>query len=1411
MLNLAVAALDWLYLRRPSCSPPGIGAGTPLSKKQWKMVELLAESVGDGYESFSFAPADLGRMASKLEDQDAILGALHRTLIEAERDLPRYMVPRGAPAGLKSGCLADDGADGLEGRTRILKKPFGWITGKLRGKIPMNAKHIEASRITLPPKPAFDPVPFFDKPTAFAYQHPLQRVLDMPREPPPARSTVMASKHNKLELYRLLAATGRLGILDRGEVRPGISSGLFSVVKDLGRDRLILDGRGANVYEQPLSHWTRGLAAFDKVCGIYLPPGEVLRASGRDLRDFFYQFSVNRERTARNCLSGALSKAELEYVFGNVPGLPAKAHVGLSTLAMGDLNACEFAQASHLGVLFCGKVFVPAELLSLALPVPREPCMVGVIIDDLIVLERIASSCVPEGSAGGTTGTEADVRMSRADEAYEKANLIANPAKAFQNEAGAKFWGVEVDGDRGMVRPARTRLWPLIAVTVRVAMLGVATVGLLKALCGSWTSIVLLRRRILSMMSTVFAAAGCGDLDDIVRLSTDLKSELLGLICLGPLVAVDLRAEPAGFLSATDASTWGGAGVRAVVPKELVLEFCRHSLYKGTWTHLLPPGHAWLREHEKLHPEQELPGDEPFEPNLLASLLATRLPYVERWRKRYHGPEHINCKEIRAYLQDESFIARAGDRLRLLSGLDSQVALGSLVKGRSASGALNDLIEASLGPHLGCGIYPHYLYFLSEWNPSDGPTRGRAPPDPLGPLPHWWHSLAAGDPTEFDAWLAKIGGTRAGLTFEHLESLGVQTASEGKRESCADSARGDDLLPDVAAGPGSSTAGLFELGSWGFHSRQFRFEGSEPDLSQAGALDLFAGSGGFGKALVKLKAPWVLSFDLERSCDQDLLDPMLRAKIEALICERRVAAVGMAPPCSSFSSAIAPPIRSSRFPRGVPWLSGAMRDKVSEGNLHAEWCLRLVSLCEKAGISWWLEQPDTSGMWRMPGFRRFRQCGSLEIWRADFCRFGTPWRKRTRIACSSELAGRRTFCRCLLPHVLLRGRCPGSGKAWTAVAQPYPKVFAETLALAVAREVGWQPARKHLDIPGCARAAHSRIGEAAHPGPRRPAVQREGDLDSRPVQSSATLAYEAKLWEDFVSWCSSCLSDCLLVFSLCPVLAAMALRAYGNFCFSAGKTLSAYRHSIISVQRRVLGCRPFLHLAWEMVTRWEALEPPAHRCPVPEPVIKALAFLADSWGLQRWAAVALLAFYGLARVGEVLRCRRGDLLFPSDLLEADAGGLFLNFRESKTAARGRPRIQHTKVTDRFARIWISRALEHVPHSELLWPGSPGAFRYRWDLLLRHLGVPRELGLTPGGLRGGGAVQRYRSGVSPVDLQWLMRLKNFGTLEHYLQELAAVSALTEVSQTGRGRIRTAAALFDLLADKHAASSGSLSGA
>ena len=1379
-----------------------MGAGTPLSKRQWQMVQLLEELVGDDYENFSLVPSALGRTASKLEDQDAALGALHRTLLATERDLPRYMRGLGAAHGdaFSTNLLDpedDEPLDHGNANSTDGRRSYGWITGKLRGKKLIAAKEIEADRITMPPPPSFDPLPYMDKHTAHVFEHPLEHRMAEPREPAPARSCVMASRRNKLELYRTLARTGRLGILEPHECSSGISSGLFSVIKDLERDRLILDGRGANVYETPLHTWTKGLACADKVCQIYLPPGCELRASGRDLRDFFYQFVVSRERMVRNCLAGTLNKEELQYVFGDIPGLPSKARVGLSTLAMGDCSACEYAQCSHLGVLRAANVFSVEELISLATPVPRTPCMVGVIIDDLIVLEEVLATA---GKAGdGSGGTHADERMQWADEAYSRAHLLSNPKKAFQNEPASKFWGIELDGVRGLVRPARSRLWPLIAVTIRVASLTFATRGLLKSLCGSWTSVLLVRRRMLSVVDLLFAAADGDDPNVVVKLSpsTSLIDELWVLVSLGALCVVDLRAEPADFIVATDASGWGGAAVRAYVPPHLVLEFCRHSLAKGTWTHLLPAGHAWLREKDLLKVEDELPGGVPLEPNELASTLATCLQCQERWRKGFRPNEHINCKELRAYLLEESYIAKAQSSVRLLSGLDSQVGLGALTKGRASSNALNNMLSASLGPYLSCGIYPHFMYFLSELNPGDAPTRGKDPPRPLRPLPAWWAPLVAGAQAPFDAWMRRQPGGPAAFDFGHLAST-----SESETALVADGLESMGAVAEceLPLAPGREDNSIpCEDSAFGLRAKQFMFKGKRANFEERGALDLYAGSKGIAKALIELGAPWVATFELNDGPEQDLLDPTVRATVEAMIAGKKVRAVGLAPPCNSMSTAISPPVRTLQFPRGVPWLSGSMRKKVKDANSHAAWCVELIKLCQEHGVERWLEQPDSSWMWRFTGFKSYRRPAAPTLWRTDLCVFGTPWRKRTRLATSlRDLAGRRDFCRCRLPHVVLRGRSTEFRKSWTAVAQPYPKGFAASIGRAACRQVGWMPASGKFNIAACARCGHNRIGEASLPGPRKRIGPRLGSLEAHPLQTAVTLKYEEKLWEAFLNWCLSYLSDPCLVFSLCPVLAAMALRAYGNLCYSSGRTLSSFRHSIIAAQRRLLGVKPYLSLVWELVGRWEALEPPVHRCPVPEPIVKGLCYLAWMWQLRRWSGVTLLAFYGLARIGEVLKCRRRDLLLPADLLEDGLDCAFLNFSASKTSMRGHPKVQHTKIVVPAIVAWVSQVFYALGPDDLLWPGSPSSYRYRWDFLLRCLEVHKDLGLTPGGLRGGGAVQRYRAGASPVDIQWAMRLKHLGTLEHYLQELAAVTALTDVPPSGRNRIRTAAQLFDLKA-------------
>ena len=109
-----------------------------------------------------------------------------------------------------------------------------------------------------------------------------------------------------------------------------------------------------------------------------------------------------------------------------------------------------------------------------------------------------------------------------------------------------------------------------------------------------------------------------------------------------------------------------------------------------------------------------------------------------------------------------------------------------------------------------------------------------------------------------------------------------------------------------------------------FRRDQFQFSKEYGSLEEAimakpGILELYAGCRGFSKAAVSLGACWTLSFDILHHSSEDLSSPSLQRRIVGMIRKGFFAAMGCAPVCASFSTAITPPCRSKTFPRGVPW------------------------------------------------------------------------------------------------------------------------------------------------------------------------------------------------------------------------------------------------------------------------------------------------------------------------------------------------------------------------------------------------------------------------------------------------------------------------------------------------------------
>ena len=1217
-LSLAVALLSWLYLGKPAGCPAEALAGVPLNRHQKRCVKRLEAAMFGTHFPFEFSSADLGRHAAKVESQSDVLQALGR----AADTLCRAGGYLGAPASLTTEHAASPFGPPTQGplldSTRVLHGPphrrakhqsrglsrsslgaggsdlpsYGQVVGHLDGPAPTTARPIVADRIKLPGPPQFSPEPFMDEATADRYVRPLAYAQQSCDCPSPPRVKVLGRASEKLKLYRALADTGRLRPARFPRGREHLGAGLFVVGKDQDRDRLILDARPANGLELGASVWTKSLASAVAVSNLVLEDDRCLLFSGADLRECFYQFQVGEDRLRRNMIADKLTLQQAAFVFRR----DMKEHlepdgflrIAFASLAMGDCGACEYTQCAHLGVCVKGGVVLPGELLVHGAAPPRGLCTVGLVIDDLICLDRVLTSDLQAHRTGlkRSVGRE---RLDAALRAYRTAPLEVSEKKVFHEQVQASFWGVTVCGMSGWLKPNAHRLWSLVLVTLRTVELGLATQHLLESLAGCWISIFVLRRRLLAAMSLIFQAAAAGDPNVIVRLSPELRAELASFALLGQMCAVNLRAQVEPSVTATDASSSHQAAARAPLPQPVADEAYRHSVQKGAWTRLLTPQSAWLRSHDLLEPQNELPGDdEGYRASPLYCALAACPRYSELWSREYKSRVHINVAELDAFLREER---RSGARRpcsRLLFGIDSQVTIGCVAKGRSASPRLNQLLERSIPDVLGFQSYSAPLYFPSHLNPSDDPTRGKAVRGPSMELPGWWLRLLEGDPSELDRVMKESGYGPGEHDFDQellfllggIDSAVLQSANGRRAEACKApfirSCRRRLERDRAVTGaqrpkpPGSGellSPAISELLSE-FPLRLFVHRGSLPDLSRPGALEVYSERGRGARELIACGCPWVLCFRSGCSDERDLDTPELRGKLLRLLQERAFLGFCSSPYGASLSRACLPRTRSSAEPSGLRHLAPATYSKVVRDNLRADWIRRLSDACLELGLSFWVDCPDSSWWWRLPGWSDAVAPSAASTWRVDLCRFGAPWRKRTRVFTNTSLAGARLLCD-RTGHRRLIGFSVAHRKAWTSVAKDKPRGFYAALALAFSSRCGWC-ADRPLCPAACAKLPNCcRIGEASKPGPRAPRPRDPRvDLETRPLYSSTSHHLGLRAWTSFLAWCALSLTfDPVESFVSCPALLAMVLRSYGNFLYQSGGSLQTYRYAILAAQR----------------------------------------------------------------------------------------------------------------------------------------------------------------------------------------------------------------------------------------------------
>ena len=305
------------------------------------------------------------------------------------------------------------------------------------------AKDLEVSRLSMPLEPpGFDPCPFLDEELRDLYLRPSARSVPM-REAPvaPPRVQVRAScKAEKLELLSLRDRASRLKLSDASSVDFSKACGLFAIPKGVDADRLIVDGRPANLCVEADTRWLCMLASASNLLDLELLEGEELRMSGEDVKDYYHQFRVSDDRTMQYTLIDVFWPHDLQHLRAFSPELWACPTVAASfaTLAMGDTNSVTFGQASHVGLVLSSGAVSVSQLLTLRGRLPRCPLCLGVVIDELVILERVA-----RGDSFSLAACHSPCVASLLKRAYSSANLPTHPKKSFFMDKVAHF-GVQM-------------------------------------------------------------------------------------------------------------------------------------------------------------------------------------------------------------------------------------------------------------------------------------------------------------------------------------------------------------------------------------------------------------------------------------------------------------------------------------------------------------------------------------------------------------------------------------------------------------------------------------------------------------------------------------------------------------------------------------------------------------------------------------------------------------------------------------------------------------------------------------------------------------------------------------------------------------------------------------------------------
>jgi hypothetical protein len=358
------------------------------------------------------------------------------------------------------------------------------------------------------------------------------------------------------------------------------------------------------------------------------------------------------------------------------------------------------------------------------------------------------------------------------------------------------------------------------------------------------------------------------------------------------------------------------------------------------------------------------------------------------------------------------------------------------------------------------------------------------------------------------------------------------------------------------------------------------------------------------------------------------------------------------------------------------------------GNSHVLWLSKLVKLADALCVFYWVENPGSSWFWCQRCWRRLGVRSAGRYWAVDFCRFGAPWRKRTKFYTNLSILEEPITCICPGNHLVLRGSGPNN-QSWTHIAEPYPFGLCSLLSAACCKEVGYSSDRRLDDLQRFAFRESDlsmRRGDFAFvrsisgaPAPVAQKRRRRRKYDPREADRNHPFAHFhrwAFLWICLFCLCrlawargrrmtsgpalpssrvtvvtqarhndaidksalwlqSGGYKGCLRDLVLAPEVLGGLVRHFGKSLHHDDQPHYRYVYTVTGFIRAHPPLDEDLTLSCDLAHIWTRLEPAVHRERMPEPLcLGSLSFgLLRGWFL--FNAMCLFCFYG--RLRQLLR------------------------------------------------------------------------------------------------------------------------------------------------------------------------------